>query len=116
MENLNVAGRMTICNMAVEMGAKTAYMQPNRDVLDYVSARAVRPFEVQYTDPGYEYAETHVFDVSAMEPQLACPHSVENVHPLREVTAEKDGWVTLYGASHKHIEYLDQLAKDLNLR
>ncbi len=89
-ENLNVAGRMTICNMAVEMGAKTAYMQPNRDVLDYVSARAVRPFEVQYTDPGYEYAETHVFDVSAMEPQLACPHSVENVHPLREVTAEKD--------------------------
>ena len=89
-ENLNVAGLMTICNMAVEMGAKTAYMQPNRDVLDYVSARAVRPFEVQYTDPGYEYAETHVFDVSAMEPQLACPHSVENVHPLREVTAEKD--------------------------
>ena len=89
-ENLNVAGRMTICNMAVEMGAKTAYMQPNQDVLDYVSARAVRPFEVQYTDPGYEYAETHVFDVSALEPELACPHSVENVHPLREVIAKKE--------------------------
>ncbi len=89
-ENLNVAGRMTICNMAVEMGAKTAYMQPNRDVLDYVSARAVRPFEVQYTDPGYEYAEVHAFDVSVLEPQLACPHSVENVHPLSEVTAEKE--------------------------
>lgn len=34
----------------------------------------------------------------------------------QDITAEKDGWVTLYGASHKHIEYLDQLAKDLNLR
>ncbi len=89
-EDLNVAGRMTICNMAVEMGAKTAYMQPNRAVLDYVSARAVRPFEVQHTDPGYRYAETHVFDVSALEPELACPHSVENVHPLREVIAEND--------------------------
>ena len=89
-ENLNVAGRMTICNMAVEMGAKTAYMQPNQDVLDYVSARAVRPFEVQYTDPGYEYTETHIFDVSAMEPELACPHSVENVHPLSEVIAEHE--------------------------
>ena len=89
-ENLNVAGRMTICNMAVEMGAKTAYMQPNQDVLDYVSARAVRPFEVQYTDPGYEYTETHVFDVSAMEPELACPHSVENVHPLSAVIAEQE--------------------------
>ena len=89
-DSLNVAGRMVICNMAVEMGAKTAYMQPNRDVLDYVSARAVRPFEVQYTDPGYEYAETHIFDVSALEPELACPHSVENVHPLSEVTAEQE--------------------------
>ena len=89
-DSLNVAGRMTICNMAVEMGAKTAYMQPNQAVLDYVSARAVRPFEVQYTDPGYPYAETHVFDVSSLEPELACPHSVENVHPLSEVTAEKE--------------------------
>ena len=89
-ESLNVAGRMTICNMAVEMGAKTAYMQPNQDVLDYVSARSVRPFEVQYTDPGYEYAETHVFNVSEMEPELACPHSVENVHPLNEVISAQE--------------------------
>ncbi len=89
-ETLDVAGRMTICNMAVEMGAKTAYMQPNRDVLEYVKARAVRPFEVQYTDPGYEYAESFLFDVSALEPELACPHSVENVHPLSEVIAAGD--------------------------
>ena len=89
-ENLNVAGRMVICNMAVEMGAKTAYMQPNQDVLDYVSKRAVWPYEVQYTDPGYHYAESYVFDVSKLEPELACPHSVENVHTLQSVIAEKD--------------------------
>ena len=89
-ENLNVAGRMAICNMAVEMGAKTAYMQPNEDVLNYVKARAVRPFEVQYTDPGYEYAESYIFDVSGLEPELACPHSVENVHPLCEVIAAQE--------------------------
>lgn len=89
-ESLNVAGRMVICNMAVEMGAKTAYMQPNADVLDYVSKRAVRPYEVQYTDPDFVYQETHVFDVSKLEPQLACPHSVDNVAPLTQVTAEKE--------------------------
>ena len=87
-DSLNVAGRMVICNMAVEMGAKTAYMQPNQDVLDYVSKRAVRPFEVQVTDPGFEYSERHVFDVSGLEPQLACPHSVENVDTLSHVIAE----------------------------
>lgn len=92
-ENLGVSGRMVICNMAVEMGAKTAYMQPNEAVLQYVSERAVRPFEVQYTDPDFEYEESYVFDVSELEPQLACPHSVDNVAPLTEVI--KDQTVTL---------------------
>ena len=89
-ESLNVAGRMVICNMAVEMGVKTAYMQPNQDVLDYVSKRAVRPYEVQDTDPGFAYGESHVFDVSGMEPQLACPHSVDNVDTLAHVTANRE--------------------------
>ncbi|MBR2699874.1 MAG: hypothetical protein IKE76_14905 [Clostridia bacterium] len=65
-------------------------MQPNRDVIDYVTARAVRPFEIQHTDPGYRYAETHVFDVGALEPELACPHSVKNVHTLQSVIARGD--------------------------
>ncbi len=87
-EELGVAGRMVICNMAVEMGAKTAYMQPNKEVLDYVSKRAVRPYEVQHTDPGYEYTESYVFNVSELTPQLSCPSSVENVHTLESVLAE----------------------------
>lgn len=84
-ESLNVAGRMVLCNMAVEMGAKTAYMQPNKDVLEYVSKRAVRPFEVMYSDPDFQYAERYVFDVSELEPQLACPHSVDNVDSLSHI-------------------------------
>lgn len=86
-ENLGVPGRMTICNMAVEMGAKTAYMQPNQAVLDYVKDRAVRAYEVMTTDGDFRYAESHVFDVSAIGPQLSCPHSVDNVRPLTEVVA-----------------------------
>ncbi|HJC47622.1 MAG TPA: 3-isopropylmalate dehydratase large subunit [Candidatus Lachnoclostridium pullistercoris] len=89
-EGLNVAGRMVICNMAVEMGAKTAYMQPNQEVLSYVNARCSCPYEVETTDPGYVYGERYLFDVSALEPQLACPSSVENVRPLPEVAAEKE--------------------------
>ena len=89
-ESLDVSGRMTICNMAVEMGAKTAYMQPNQDVLDYVAPRAVRPYEVFHTDPDFVYTESHVFDVSELTPQLACPHSVENVHPLTAVIEGKE--------------------------
>lgn len=84
-EQLDLPGRMVICNMAVEMGAKTAYMKPNQDVLDYVAKRAARPYEVQTTDPDFVYAESHVFDVSQLTPQLAVPHSVDNVRPIGEV-------------------------------
>lgn len=87
-EGLDVPGRMTMCNMAVEMGAKTAYMQPNQAVLDYVAPRAVRPWQVVTTDPDFEYAESHVFDVSAMEPVVSCPHDVDNVHPISEIAAK----------------------------
>lgn len=89
-ESLNVAGRMVICNMAVEIGAKTAYMQPNQDVLDYVNERAVRPFEVQYTDDNFEYEESYVFDISKLEPLLSCPHSVDNVDTLTNVVTHKE--------------------------
>lgn len=84
-DKLGVPGRMTICNMAVEMGAKTAYMQPNQKVMDYVTKRAVKPFEVQYTDDDFEYEEEYVFDVASMEPTLSCPNSVDNVHSLASV-------------------------------
>ena len=84
-DGLNVSGRMVLCNMAVEMGAKTAYMQPNQAVLDYVSPRAVRPFTVETTDPGFVYAQRHVFDVSRLAPQVSCPHSVDNVSPIHQV-------------------------------
>lgn len=84
-EQLDVPGRMVICNMAVEMGAKTAYMQPNDKVLEYVETRAVRPYTVEYTDADYVYSESHVFDISKLGPQVSIPHSVEQVHPIESI-------------------------------
>jgi 3-isopropylmalate/(R)-2-methylmalate dehydratase large subunit len=84
-EQLDIPGRMVLCNMAVEMGAKTAYMQPNQAVLDYVSSRAVRPFEVLTTDPEYTYSESCLFEVDTLSPQIALPHSVDNVKGIEEV-------------------------------
>jgi 3-isopropylmalate/(R)-2-methylmalate dehydratase large subunit len=88
-DSLDLGGRMVLCNMAVEMGAKTAYMRPNRAVLDYVSKRALRPFEVEESDPGYRYSESYVFRVDSLSPQLALPHSVDNVKPVEEVEPEE---------------------------
>jgi 3-isopropylmalate/(R)-2-methylmalate dehydratase large subunit len=81
-DSLDVPGRMVLCNMAVEMGAKTAYIQPNRRVLDYVSHRTAHPFEVFETDPGFKYVQEWHFNVEDLPPQLAVPHSVDNVRSI----------------------------------
>lgn len=88
-ENLDVADRMTICNMAVEMGAKTAYMKPNNKVIEYLKKRINREFIIDETDPDYEYSEVYTFDISNLSPQLAVPHSVDNVYPIEKVEKVK---------------------------
>ena len=84
-ESLGVADRMTICNMAVEMGAKTAYMQPNAKVLAYVEQRVKHPFEVEYTDADFAYERSFALDVSKLEPQIACPGNVDNVSNVSQI-------------------------------
>ena len=88
-DSLDVAGRMVLCNMAVEMGAKTAYMQPNQAVLDYLAPRAAWPFEVAATDLGFSYHKNFRFDVTKLSPQIAMPHSVDNVVPIEKVKPVK---------------------------
>lgn len=81
---LSVAERMTMCNMTTEMGAKTSYIQPDSITLDFLRGRVKHDFTVYTTDPGYRYAAEHNFDVSRLTPQVAAPHSVDNVHPIAD--------------------------------
>jgi 3-isopropylmalate/(R)-2-methylmalate dehydratase large subunit len=74
---------------AVEMGAKTAYMQPNQAVHGLCDAAGGASLEVVETDADFEYAQTFVFDVSDLSPQIAKPHSVDNVSPIDDVLGVK---------------------------
>ncbi len=87
-DKIGVADRMTICNMAVEMGAKTAYMKPNEAVLAYVRSRTDKEFIIDETDDDYVYDCTYYFDVDTIKPQVAKPHSVDNVEDLDAVIAK----------------------------
>jgi 3-isopropylmalate/(R)-2-methylmalate dehydratase large subunit len=113
-EELGVAERMTICNMAVEMGAKTAYMKPNDKVLEYVRTRTDREFVIEETDADFEYEETHVFDVSSLSPQLAAPHSVDNVFPIEEVKKIKVDQAFIGSCTGGRLEDLEEAYKILD--
>lgn len=84
-DSMDVSGRMTICNMAVEMGAKNGIMEPNRAVLDYLKKRGVDNSKLVRSDKDSNYEKEYLFDVNNLEPQIASPHNVDNVNPISKV-------------------------------
>ena len=83
--NLSVDGRMTISNMVVEMSAKAGIIEPDEITLNYVKARTNKPFKIFKSDSDATYEKVLDIDVTDMEPQVSCPHSVDNVKPISEV-------------------------------
>ena len=83
--DMSVDGRMVLSNMAVEMGAKAGIIEPDKKTLDYVKARTDKPFKPVKSDPDATYERVVDVDVSDLEPQVAVPHSVDNVKPVSEV-------------------------------
>ena len=84
-EEMSVEGRLTLCNMAVEMGAKTGIINPDEKTYSYLSQLGLNPGRGLSSDPDAQYAKTLELDVSSLEPQVACPHAVDNVKPVSEV-------------------------------
>jgi 3-isopropylmalate/(R)-2-methylmalate dehydratase large subunit len=84
---MSMAGRMTICNMAVEMGAKNGIVEPDETTRKFLQNRVktLPAFVTLSSDRDVVYAQTVEFNVAELEPQVACPSSVDNVKPVSEV-------------------------------
>ena len=76
---LGIDGRLTMCNMAIEGGGKSGIIAPDAVVDDYLRDRTSVPYTRFASDPDAAYAAVHEVDVSALEPQVAKPHSPANV-------------------------------------
>ena len=87
MHEMSMAGRMTICNMAVEMGAKNGIIEPDETTSEFLQGRvkAMPDFAALKSDKDAAYERTMEFNVAELEPQVACPSSVDNVKPVSEV-------------------------------
>jgi len=86
-KDMSMAGRMTVCNMAVEMGAKNGIIAPDETTRQFLEGRVkkVPDLKALQSDEDAEYERTVEFDVAKMESQVACPSSVDNVKPVSEV-------------------------------
>jgi methanogen homoaconitase large subunit len=83
-ESMDISGRMTLCNLGVEMGAKAAIVPPDRKTEIWLSGRTQESYSPVHSDPGsYDYEQE--FDVSDLEPQVAVPFRVDNVRPVSDL-------------------------------
>jgi 3-isopropylmalate/(R)-2-methylmalate dehydratase large subunit len=83
--DMTIDGRMVLSNMAVEMGAKAGLIEPDKKTVDYVKARTDKQFTPVKSDPDSTYEKIVNMDISELEPQVAVPHSVDNVKPVSEI-------------------------------
>lgn len=84
-EKMPMDGRFTICNMAIEAGAKNGIITPDAITEEFVKGRCQRPYKFYKSDEGAQYAKVLRYDVSKIEPQVAFPHLPENTKPISQV-------------------------------
>ncbi|MEN3011999.1 3-isopropylmalate dehydratase large subunit [Dictyoglomus thermophilum] len=86
--NLPMSDRLTICNMAIEAGAKNGIIEPDEITLDYVRNRAKRDFKIYKSDEDAQYKEVYEWDVSDLEPIVAFPHLPSNIKKISEISKD----------------------------
>jgi homoaconitate hydratase family protein len=84
-QHFSVSSRIVMSNMAAEMGAKNGYFVPDGKTMSWLEGRARSEFDVVTSDPDASYEAILGCDLSMIEPQVACPHTVDNVKPVTEV-------------------------------
>jgi 3-isopropylmalate/(R)-2-methylmalate dehydratase large subunit len=105
--SISVDGRATLCNMAVEMGAKTGLVFPDKTTLKYLKDHGRGDDSNPITsDRDADYHETREFEVGKLEPQISCPHNVDNVKPISEVVGVEIDQIFLGSCTNGSIEDL----------
>ncbi len=85
-DKMDMSGRLTMANMAIEAGGKNGIIAPDDVTKAYESGRAKRRPKFYKSDRKAVYAEVREYDCSKLEPQVACPHLPENTRGVSELS------------------------------
>jgi len=90
-KEFSIADRIVFSNMSVEMGAKNGYFAPDEKTFEYLKSRGISEseYDVILPDEDAEYEQVIEIDLSQIKPQVAKPHTVDNVAPVEEVKGTK---------------------------
>jgi Aconitase A len=116
-KELSVPERATITNMGAELGAATSIFPSDEITRAYLKAQGREEDWIELLpDPDAEYDEIIEIDLSQLEPLIACPHSPDNVVPVREVEGIKVDQVVIGSCTNSSFVDLTRAAKILEGR
>ena len=104
-------GRMTCCNMAIEVGAKAGIVPPDEITYEYMRSRG-RSYEVSIaSDPDAQYSDRKRYDVTDLSPQVAIPHNVDLARDVTEVAGTRVDQVFIGSCTNGRFEDLAEAAE-----
>ncbi len=105
--SLSMDDRFTICNMAIEAGAKNAIFPIDEKTIEYMEGRCRRPYKIFEADPQAEYEKTIKIDLNEITPTVACPHLPENTHPASSLSHIKIDQVVIGSCTNGRMEDME---------
>lgn len=109
---MSVSSRMTISNMSVEIGAKFGFFEPDEKTIEYLKEITDQPFTPIKADRDGFYEQIYHVDVADLEPQVAIPHSVDNVKSISQLEEVLINQAVLGSCTNGRLEDL-QVAADI---
>jgi 3-isopropylmalate/(R)-2-methylmalate dehydratase large subunit len=109
------SGRLTLCNMTVEAGATSGVVPGDEETIQYLrNVAGVRDeIELVHPDSDAVYEREIEIDVSNLEPQIACPHTVDNVKPVEAVSGTKINQVVIGSCTNGRLDDIAAAANTL---
>mgnify|MGYP000876731754 CR=1 FL=1 len=113
--NMSTSGRLTLCNMAVEAGATSGIVPPDEETIRFLREEAgvTGDIELIAPDEDAKYYQVVEIDASSLVPQIACPHTVDNVKPVTEVEGLKVDQIVIGSCTNGRLDDLETAANIL---
>lgn len=110
---LSMDDRFTICNMAIECGAKNGIFPVDEKTLEYVNGRSEREYKVFEADEDAEYNRTITVDLSTLKSTVAFPHLPENTRTFDDIPEIKIDQVVIGSCTNGRMEDMRMAASIL---
>lgn len=115
-DRLSLAERVTLCSMATEMGAISAFVRPSREVLEFCAWRSGHRVKPTLADAGATYAREEVLEIDDLQPMIALPGRPDDVHPVAEVAGTRVDSVFVGSCTNGRLHDFEQFLAGLRGR